>query len=138
MFSTMKEAQDATVLTIAKLIPEEWERVVVNFEMEEEEDGGVTHDVLAFYIVKKQAGGFSDKELKLTDELQAAFTELNRASLKTNKQYWTTCDLVLDSNGKYEMKFSYEPPKRINGILDEDSYYRFGKKYLEEYTASRK
>lgn len=137
MFSEMQNAQDAVVRSIAATITEEWERVVVNFEMADGEDG-VQHNMLGFYITKGQNGGFAESELKFTREIEQAFTELNAASLKTNRKYWSTCDLVLDSGGKYEMKFSFEPPKRINGILDEESYYRFGKKYLDSYSASRK
>jgi hypothetical protein len=138
MLTDIKQAQDELVRLVAQSIPEAWERIVINFEMSNVGQEDMDHNMIGFYIVKDKTGGFAEKDdLKLTGDLVTAFTKLNRASLATNKQYWSTCDLVLDSNGKYEMKFSFDPPKRINGILDEQSYYRFSK-YLDEYAASRK
>jgi hypothetical protein len=138
MLLEMRHAQDAVVRTVASTISEPWERVVINFEMAPQEDGeGFQHDMLGFYIVKDSAGEFAKREFKFTSDVERAFSDLNSVSLRANKKLWTTCDMVLDSNGKYTMNFSFEPPKRINGILDEESYYRFSK-YLKEYAASRK
>jgi hypothetical protein len=136
MVDDLRQSQDAAVTVIAKSISESWERVVVNYEMAESEDG-TEHDMLGFYIVSDQAGRHAKKPLDLTPEIQEAFSDLNAASLSTNKQNWGTCDLTLDSNGKYTFDFSFDPPKRINGILDEASYYRFGK-YLDEYSRLQK
>jgi hypothetical protein len=136
VFTNLKQAQDAVVRTIAKTIPGEWERIVVSYEMAYQ-DGGFIHNSLGFYIVRNEDGSFVDRDLSFTSETTTAFVELNEASFRTNNEYWGACDLVLDSIGKYEMNFSFDPPKRINGILDDQSYYRFSK-YLEEYAASRK
>jgi hypothetical protein len=34
------------------------------------------------------------------------------------------------------MDFSFDPPKRLNGIIDEQSYFRFGK-YLDTFSPPR-
>jgi hypothetical protein len=77
------DLQEAIVVTLARDISGEWERIVVNYEMQEE-DGG----------------------------------------------------LVEDRPGKFRFSFSYDPPKRISGIYDDDSMGRFDR-YLETYEAER-
>lgn len=138
MFLELGKAQDALAVTISKLIPEPWERIVISFEMNDEKDGTLSASMLGFYIVQTDTGEYDDRELAFSMELQDAFMELNRACLAANKQYFGTCEFVLDSNGKYNIEYSYDPPKRMNGIINEESYYRFGKKYLENYIKERK
>ena len=45
--------------------------------------------------------------------------------------------IVVDQPGKFKLSFSYDPPKRINGVFDDDSMGRFDR-YLETYEAERK
>jgi len=135
MNDDFKAAQDSAVMAIAQSIEAEWLRVVVNYEMLYQEDG-IEHDRLGFYITKQPDGNLAKAQLRFTDLIVEAFLKLNEASLTVNKEHWTMCDFVLDSDGKFEVNFSYDPPKRINAILDEESYYRFGK-YLEFYKSSR-
>jgi hypothetical protein len=42
----------------------------------------------------------------------------------------------VDQQGKFRFSFSCDPPKRINGIYDDDSMGRFNR-YLETYEAER-
>jgi hypothetical protein len=44
--------------------------------------------------------------------------------------------MVVDRPGRFRFSFSYDPPKRINGIFDDDSMGRFDR-YLERYKAER-
>jgi hypothetical protein len=55
---------------------------------------------------------------------------------RTGGTRWGTCDLVVDQPGEFRFSFSYDPPKRINGIFDDDSMDRFTY-YLERYEAER-
>jgi hypothetical protein len=50
---------------------------------------------------------------------------------------WSTCDLAIDPDGRYELHFSYGAPKRLNGVIDDESYWRFSR-YLDDYKAGRK
>ena len=52
----------------------------------------------------------------------------------TSGQTWSSCELIIDASGHYNFSFSYGPPKRINGILDEESYDRYNN-YLDIYKA---
>jgi hypothetical protein len=47
--------QKAIVTALARAIPDAWERIVVNYEMQEE-DGGLTEDRPGFYIAKDPTG----------------------------------------------------------------------------------
>lgn len=130
-----EKLQEAVVFTIAQSLDDEWIRVVVNYEMLYHDDY-IEQDRLGFCITSNTDGELSRRDLEFTPEIEHAFINLNDASVRVNKQHWAVCDLVIDSNGKYEMKFGYEP-RRIDAILDEESYFRFGK-YLETYKASLK
>lgn len=136
MFADLKEAQNAVAVASAQAIPEAWERLVISYEMEHNVET-VQHNRLGFYIVKEKDGRYAERDFTFTTNVIDAFTRLNDASMKTNKQHWTVCEFVLDSNGRFSMDFKYDQPKRINGIHDYESYYRFND-YLKEYIASQK
>jgi hypothetical protein len=42
----------------------------------------------------------------------------------------------VDQQGKFRFSFSYDPPKRINGVFDDEVMGRFDR-YLESYKAGR-
>jgi hypothetical protein len=42
----------------------------------------------------------------------------------------------VDQPGKFGFSFSYDPPKRMNGVFDDESMGRFDR-YLESYKAER-
>jgi len=48
---------------------------------------------------------------------------------------WGTSDLVVDQPG-FRFNFSHDPPKRINGVFDEEPMGRFDR-YLETYRTER-
>ncbi len=127
--------QEAIVTTLARGIPGAWERIVVNYEMQEE-DGGLTEDRRGFYITKDATGDFRKGELAFSSEVKALFRQMNDKIHQTEGHRWGTCDLVVDQSGKFRFNFSYDPPKRINGVFDDDSMGRFDR-YLETYKAER-
>lgn len=135
MTDQFKDAQDNVAMTVAQSMNTDWLRVVVNYEMLYSESG-VEHDRLGFYIFRQANGELAEAQLEFTDAIIEAFRKLNDASLELNKARWTTCDFTLDSDGKFQTNFSYGEPKRINAILDEESYFRFDK-YLDFYKASQ-
>jgi len=64
------------------------------------------------------------------------FGVLREEMRRTEKYCWGICDLVVDRPGRFRFNFCYDPPKRINGIFDEESMGRF-ERYLEAYKAER-
>jgi hypothetical protein len=130
------ELQKAIAQAVVNAIREPWERIVVNFEMEQTDEGRVI-DYRAFYISATKDGDFSKTSVRvLPDEVDDRFIELNDAMLESEGSRWGICDLVIDRSGKYNFKFDYEPPKRIRGVFDESSMGRFDK-YLDTYRAER-
>jgi hypothetical protein len=130
------DLQRAIVMALARDIPEAWERIVVNYEMQEE-GGGVTEDRLGFYIAKDAAGSLREAELAFSPEVKRLFREMNDEIQRSEGGRWGTCDLVVDQRGKFRFTFSYDPPKRINGVFDDESMGRFDR-YLETYEAERR
>ena len=127
--------QKAIVTALARDIPDAWERIVVNYEMEEEDDG-LTEDRLGFYIAKDAVAGLREAQLAFSPEVKSLFREMNDEIQRSEGQRWRTCDLVVDQPGKFRFSFSYDPPKRLNGVFDDDSMGRFDR-YLETYKAER-
>lgn len=132
--AALEDAQRRVLLEIAFAIPEDWSQAFVNCEMQPDKAGGFEHDILGIYTVKSD-GGLVTRELKANQKLVEALTVLNRASYAADKQYWTTCDLVLGPAGQYKINYLSGPPKRMNGILDHDSYHRF-KEHLNQGTTA--
>jgi Protein of unknown function, DUF600 len=135
MNETTMNLQRAIVTALARDLPDAWERIVVNYEIQEE-DGGLTEDRLGFYIAKDAAGGFRESELAFTPEVKRLFREMNDEVQRSEGERWGTCDLVVDQPGKFKFSFSYDRPKRINGVFDDESMGRFDR-YLETYNAER-
>jgi len=129
------ELQKQIVIVIAGGIADAWERIVVNYEMADE-DGGLTEDRTGFYIAADSSGELRDKDISFTDPVKEMFRALREEMRKTSGDAWSTCDLVIDPPGKFHYNFSYDPPKRINGVFDEESMGRFDH-YLESYKAER-
>ena len=48
----------------------------------------------------------------------------------------SACDFVLNNTGRFDFKYDYGPPRRLNCVLDDTSMGRFDR-YLETYRAER-
>jgi hypothetical protein len=129
------DVQKAIVIALSRGPGEPWERIVVNYEMQEE-DGGLTEDRLGFCISKDPSGQFHQEDLSFSPEVKGLFRRLNDEMQRTEGRRWGTCELVVDQSGRFKFSFSYEPPKRINGVFDDVSTGRFDR-YLEAYKAER-
>jgi hypothetical protein len=68
-------------------------------------------------------------------EVKTMFYEMNDETKRSACSRWRT-DLVVDKSGEFRSKFSYDPPKRMNAVFDDDSLGRFNR-YLETYKAER-
>jgi hypothetical protein len=61
---------------------------------------------------------------------------LNDAAAGGKGQRWGMCDVTVEPTRKYDAQYYYDPPKRINGVLDYDSYYKY-EDYIKTYTEWR-
>jgi hypothetical protein len=135
MNQTAMDLQKAIVVTLARDIPGNWERFVVNYEVQEEY-GGLVENRIGFYIFQDMNQVLATDELAFGPEAKELFRALSEEMRRTGGTRWGTCDLVVDQPGEFRFSFSYDPPKRINGIFDDDSMDRFTY-YLERYEAER-
>lgn len=135
MNDTAMELQKKIVVALARSVSEPWERIVVNYEMQEE-DGGLTEDRRGFSIATDGAGGYRKATLTFDATAKDLFRALQQEMQRSEGKGWGTCDLVVDQPGRFRFNFSYDPPKRINGVFDEESMGRFDR-YLETYAAER-
>ena len=135
MNKTVMDLQKTIVVAIAGTIDAPWERIVANYELQDE-DNGLTEDRLGFYIVSDGTGGFRKVPLKFHAIVKDLFRELRAEIQRSEGQGWGTCDLVVDQPGRFRFDFSYERPKRVNGVFDDQSMGRFDR-YLDTYKAER-
>jgi len=121
---------------LASAMTEPWERIVVNLETAIMPDG---RDVncLFFYISSSGDDGFKETSVqKLPDDVTNCFVELNDAMVESEGDRWGTCDFVLDNSGKFDFKYDYGLPRRLNCVFDDTSMGRFDN-YLDTYRAER-
>jgi Protein of unknown function, DUF600 len=135
MNKTAMDLQKTIVVAIAGALDAHWERIVVNYEIQDK-DGGLTEDRRGFYIVSDGSGDVRKRPLKFHAIVKDLFRKLRAEIQQSEGQAWGTCDLVIDQPGRFRFDFSYDPPKRINGVLDDQSKGRFDR-YLETYKAKR-
>ena len=135
MNKTAMELQKNIVVALASTIDAPWERIVVNYEIQEE-DAGLTEDRRGFTIIPDGAGDFRKGQLSFDTTVKNLFRELRAEIQRSEGQGWGTCDLIVDQPGRFRFNFSYDPPKRINGVFDEQSMGRFDR-YLDTYKAER-
>lgn len=125
------DLQSAIVVSVAQSINDNWKQIVLNYEIDYPK-GELVENYIGFYIKVGENNQLSMIQIYFSDEMLGLLQKLRAKGLELNNEPWCTCDIVIESNGEYQFDFSFEPPKRINGILDEESYGRFNK-YLDNY-----
>ncbi len=122
------------VKTVVASVEEAWERIVTHYEVLEK-GGARAQNELTVIVRKDEAGKHSVTNFILSDEAKAALHELRDAATSESGDRWNTCVLIIDPPGSFNFEFSYDEPKIINGILDDD--YKKYSKYLPHYLAEK-
>jgi len=125
---------EAVVQRFAEIAPSGWARLVGNWEATRGDDGKTVLNYLTLAVVDA-----SDRwlygQVEYDEPLYDLVVELNDASADEGpERRWTVFDLEVDADGSYRTDFGYDPPKRSNGIMDEESLGRF-ESYLEGWMA---
>lgn len=117
---------------LAQVAPTGWARLLGNWEAAVV-DGEVTLNWVTTAVVN---GGdrWLYGQVGYDEELYDAVQRLNELSAEGGGTRWTTFDLRLDPDGTIEVGFGYDPPKRMQGIHDEESLGRF-ETYLDIWVA---
>jgi hypothetical protein len=125
---------EAVARRFAEIAPAGWARLVGNWEATADESGAVVLNWITTAVVN---GGdrWLYGQVGFDEPLYEAVAELNAlAAADGSERRWTTFDLLLDPDGTVKVDFGYDPPKRSNGIHDEESLGRF-ETYLDAWVA---
>lgn len=129
-----QEQLGAVARRFAATAPTGWARLVGNWEATVAGTGSVHLDWITTAVVD---GGdrWLYGQLGYDEALYDAVVRLNELSAEGGPDArWTTLDLVLDPDGSIQVDLGYEPPKRSQGIHDEESHGRF-ERYLDTWVA---
>ena len=116
------DLQAKIVTSIAKSLTKDWTTAVVNIEIDVV-DGDQTENCLAISFAEDR-GGWSRNSFSLPFECYDYFVELRDSMHNTNADLWKVCTLEMNLGGKYRFSFSYDPPRRLNGIHDDEAMFK--------------
>lgn len=103
------DIQENLVREVAGIVPETWEKITINIEIDDL-DGEIVKSDESDYWVKDDF-----EEFDLTFEAYELFSMLRQVMAKNDatNRLWTICDLEILSDGSFEFKFSYDEPPRL-------------------------
>ena len=118
----------------ASVAPAGWVRLLGSWEATPGPGGGVTLNWITAAVV--DAGDrWAYGQVGFDDELYDAVVRLNDLAAQDGPdRRWTTFDLTLDADGTFHVDLGYDPPRRSQGVLDEQSHGRF-ERYLDTWVA---
>ncbi|MEH2521893.1 hypothetical protein V1279_007466 [Bradyrhizobium sp. AZCC 1610] len=108
-------ASDVTSLHDGEWGDREWKRIGVNLELLIEH--GKRMSVQAIAIAHRPGGPLEDLSFRLSPATKQKFIDLAKAMGQEGKDRWAVCDLKIERDGRYDFRFSYDPPPRLNGNL---------------------
>lgn len=113
--------QNEIVLRIAGTIGIPWEYCLIDFEREVVDEEPVEGCLaLAF---ARGSGGWTRVSIRLPHDCYDLFLDMLKLMTSNEEGPWNSCTLEFDSAGKYRYSFSYEPPRRLNGVFDGDAFF---------------
>ncbi|MGP5326831.1 immunity protein YezG family protein [Vreelandella titanicae] len=103
------ELQKIAVQEIALLVPQKWDKVQLNIEIDDIEGELVISPKGKYFI------GDELYELRLGVDATNAFKELRKVMAQNDRESraWTICDLEIQNDGQYNFQFSYDEPPRL-------------------------
>ena len=114
------------------IAPEGWVRLAGNWETNQEADDALALNYITLAVVASD-GGWGAGQLGYDEELYDEVLALNEVMAEGDGRRWTVLDLEIDAApAEFRVQFGYDAPKRVNGVLDDESYGRF-ERYLESW-----
>ena len=126
---------DETVKEVAACADEGWEHIIVNYEMRHVPNG-IEEDRVTLYVHKTAEGKYELEDFRLSNAAKEGFRKISDALYEQKGSRWGASTLTIENNGTYNFNFSYDPPKRLTGVHDEESY-DFYNNYLDHYLNER-
>lgn len=112
----MIDLQNRIVVTTARAINGNWDAAVVNIEIDDV-DGEPMENCLAISFVRQQST-LERSSFLIPFECYDLFVTLRDSS---EGEKWKACTVEFDRTGKYKFHYSHEPPRRLNGIHDDEA-----------------
>jgi hypothetical protein len=113
------DLQNRIVRCFANSMEQSWDFLVINFERVDV-DGERRENALALAFLKENETWRRISIIAQYD-CRMLLVELYELMAKEGAANWSTCMLEIDSSGKYRFSFGYNPPKRLNRVLDDES-----------------
>lgn len=126
-------AQNEVVQAYIARADPRWEHIVVSFEVQPAGDA-LDFDNLAFAIFPT-AEGYADADIRIDPDAQLRVRRL-RETMARRGEAWNSFELKIDRPGTYTFDFSYDPPARMTGRFDDQSYHRFSR-YTQEWATKK-
>ena len=86
---------------------------------------------ISFAIARAPHGPLEKVSFGLSADAEEAFMRINRIMQAQKGDYWSTCQMMVERDGRYDFKFDYGPPYRLSGNLNDTRY----RDYLDRYAA---
>ena len=123
--------QSVAAAVIADNPYDDWERIVADVEIGEQETG-YQLDTMSFAVVRKGGTNLATADIKLSDATRQAAIALYRERLDNAGDKIGSFGLEIDRDGKYRFEISYDKPERINGNWDSKKQLKINN-YLATY-----
>jgi hypothetical protein len=132
----MISAQEAVATALVADNPyDNWERIVADVEIDEEETG-YQIDAVNFAVVRIEAdNSLARPEFALSNDTWNAVIAMYRERLDNAGDKIGSFGLEIDRNGKYRFEISYDKPDRLNGNFDTKRQMKIDN-YLATYQPS--
>jgi len=132
MIEDVIESQQSLVRTLISMVEATWEHIVCNVEIKPLDDEEIYVDCLALVICSRD-GALSTEPVRLNSAMKSDFGAIRRAMMTDDgNRNWTGFELRIDRPDRFAFDFTYDPPKRVEGLHDHQSYFRFDT-YLDDY-----
>jgi hypothetical protein len=113
--------QNEAVQCLANGVSEKWDYLLVNCERAEF-DGEQRYHGLAMAFVKDK-GKWKSNSIIVSHKCYSLLLKLSQLMSMDGSNPWGSCTVEVDSSGKYRFSFSYDPPRRIYGVIDDDTLF---------------
>lgn len=126
------EAQQAVVQAVVADAPRaDWQRLLADIEIRESNDG-FHFDTVGIAVVKTAEGTLDAPSFSIGRPAREAMVKLYQERKAGGDKSFGGFELQVESDGRYRFEFSYEPPKRLNGVWDKEKEQRLDN-YLDHY-----
>lgn len=109
----------------------DWVRLFVDFESLAHTDEPRTSSI-SFAIARTPGGPLEKVSFRLSPAAKQGFIDIGRIMHGQKGQYWSASTLTVERDGSYDFQFSYAPPYRLGGNLNDTRYRDYLERYVEE------